>query len=69
VLHSRGSAPATSPAIATGRCKAAEVQAPGLCVGSAPALLMVGGRLKGDTSPPVWTLAALRSALQWWTGP
>ena len=33
-----------------------------LSLGFAPALLMVGGRLKGFTSPPGWTLAPLRSA-------
>lgn len=47
--------------------------APGLAhpllIGSAPGRPMVGGRVKGFTSPPGWTLAALRSALLLWTGP
>jgi hypothetical protein len=30
---------------------------------------MVGGRLKGDRSPPVLTVAPRRSAFQLWTGP
>ncbi|MFN7897915.1 MAG: hypothetical protein ACK5Q6_17490, partial [Cyanobacteriota bacterium] len=65
----RGSAPDH----VTGYCHAGEQRSgcasTGSRWGSAPALLMVGGRLKGDTSPPVWTLAPLRSASQWWTGP